>query len=114
MNLTKQQALAIIGMGRNCSEYNRGVMSMLGMVEYAIEHATLLASTEILREERDRLIPADHGMFDPLPAEAEAVQVKLDAACARESEAWAQIQALIDTAQSVIDAADPFGLDQRV
>lgn len=114
MELTKKQALAITEMGRATADYNRGVLSMLGKVDLAISHETLRASREIQRAERDALITADHGLFDPLPPAAEAVQVKLDETCRLEAEAWAPIQALIDEAQALLEAVDPFGLDQRV
>jgi hypothetical protein len=114
MELTNEQAQAITGMGRATSDYNRGVLAMLGKVDLAIAHETLMTSCEIQRAERDALIPADHGMFEALPADAEAVQVKLDETCRLEAAAWAPIQALIDEAQAKLEAADPFGLDQRV
>lgn len=114
MELTKEQAQAITGMGRATSDYNRGVLAMLGKADLAMAHDALKTTREIQRAERDALIPADHGVFDPLPAAAEAVQVKLDETCRLEDEAWAPIQALIDEAQAKLEAADPFGLDQRV
>lgn len=117
--MQKHEIEAICEMAEALHAYNRGVMAMLGRVEEATQHELAAGTVELLRAQRDALIPdppPDSGLFDlpPWPAEAVAIQELLEQAMQRRNAAWLPIQALIDEARAARGAADPLGMGQGV
>lgn len=109
--ITKDQAAAIVRMAESLTEFNRGVLTMLGQEQLAVSHAFARQDVEQLLEQRDALDTSDlQDLTATLNPEAQAVQDKLDIAVLRMHETWKPIQAIIDRAQAAIDAADPMGM----
>lgn len=103
---------AICEMASALHQYNRGVLSMMGLRDLAVAHEMASRTIEDLREQRDRLIPKSDSLFDLIdearwPPEAVALQERIDAAARRRDSAWKPIQALIDEARRLRDAGYP-------
>lgn len=120
--MNKHQAQAITQMGQARHEYNRGVLSMLGHDNLALDHSVVCASIDILVKQRDTLIaasmPDGENLFAhllaPMPPDAAKIQQKIDEQSARENKLWAQVDALIAEAREYLERLDPMGLDQAV
>lgn len=108
---TKTQADAIAAMGANLHSYNRGVLAMLGQEQLAADHELITKSIEMLVERRNAAqpLPENFTFSDLLTTtpESEKIQAEIEQLKERQRAAWARVQAMIDDARSIIDAADP-------
>lgn len=96
--LTAYQVAAVRGMARATTQYNRGVLCMLGLESLASEHEMASAYVELVNAKCESIEAAEGvGMFDePTPAVI-AARAKLNDAAQREKAAWAKIEAIISS-----------------
>ena len=110
---TKTQAAAIAAMGENLHGYNRGVLAMLGQEQLAVDYELVTKHIEVLVDRRNSAqpLPENFTFSDLLVTtpESEKIDLEVKDMQVRQRAAWAPIQAMIDDADSIIDAADPMG-----
>lgn len=107
--ITVAQAKTIVAMQHATHEYNRGVLAMLGKEQLALNYASSHRQIDHLAQQRDAA-QGDSGIFAQLNAEAQKYEDQLREATTHCNADWAEIQAIIDKAQQLIDAADD-GMD---